>query len=149
MNIFIDDCFNKYFEKHPIKLIDVGASGGIQSNWKKAERYLSLIGFEPDKRSFSELKKAATAKKVYLDKALYKDKEKIDFHFTRVKTASSIFAPRQGFLRQFPESERFETQDVLKVEADRLDSQLTERGIGDIDFIKLDTNGSELYILEG
>jgi len=149
MDIFIDKLFDKYYQRHPIKLIDIGASGGPQYNWKKAKKNLQYIGFEPDNRSFCELKKDIHAKEIYINKALHKDKGTIDFYLTKQKTASSVFVPNKNFIQQFPEEERYKISEVLKLEVASLDSQLKEHGISDPDFMKLDTQGSELFILEG
>lgn len=149
MDIFINSLFYKYYQKYPIKLIDVGASGGMQYNWKRAERFLQLIGFEPDVRSFHDLKEDTSSKKVYIDKALYKDNKTEDLYLTKRKEASSLFTPNYRFIKQFPNPERYELTDVSKIEVDKLDDQLEKHKIDDIDFMKLDTNGSELFVLEG
>ena len=47
-DIFIDKTLYHYFEKNPLRLVDVGASGGIENNWKSTKKYLNIIGFEPD-----------------------------------------------------------------------------------------------------
>ena len=39
-----------------ITLIDVGAADYIQPRWLKVSNYINYIGFEPDSRSFVELK---------------------------------------------------------------------------------------------
>lgn len=149
MDTFINPVFHSYYQKHPIRLIDVGARGGLNNNWRKAKRFLSLIGFEPDARAFEDLKKNSAASEVYINSALDKEKKKIDFYHTKQGGLSSIFRPRYDFLKQFPEWERFAVSEITKEEVDSLDSQLEKHRLEDIDFIKLDTQGNELYILEG
>lgn len=149
MNIFINPIFYNYYQKYPIKLIDVGASGGLNNNWRKAKKYLEFIGFEPDIQAFRDLDKDASSRQTYINSALHKDKGIVDFYHTRARQLSSIFVPKYSFLKQFPESERFEVSETSKIEVDSLDSQLEKYHIDDVDFIKLDTQGSELFILEG
>ena len=148
-NVFISPLFDKYYQKHPIKLIDIGASGGLQQNWKGAKKHLEYIGFEPDKRSFRELKNNAPKGEIYINKALHKDKGSVDFYLTKQKTASSIYLPNKSFIEQFPEAERFEISQISKMDVESLDSQLECHNISGADFIKLDSQGSELLILEG
>lgn len=149
MNIFIDKVFKKYYQKYPINLVDIGVSGGLKDNWKSAKEYLNVIGFEPDPREFEILCKNKTGSIKYFNTALYKEKSNIKFYLTRKQETSSILKPNREFLDNFPESERFDILDEIQIETDTLDNQLESNNINDIDFIKLDTEGSEYFIIEG
>ena len=52
MNIFIEPQFTSHYQKSPLFLIDIGASGGLEDNWKSAKKYLKVLGFEPDKTAW-------------------------------------------------------------------------------------------------
>ena len=67
MKIFIEPVFSKYYQKYPLVLADIGASGGIESNWKSAQKYLQFIGFEPDETEFLNLKRKENGKVRYLN----------------------------------------------------------------------------------
>lgn len=149
MGIFIEPEFSEYYHKYPIILVDVGASGGLEPNWKPAEKHLQIIGFEPDKQEFFNLKKKITENARYLNTGLYKEKTLLDFYLTKKQQTSSIFKPNREFLDKFPESERFDIIESIKVETDTLDNQFKIHNITGVDFIKIDTQGSELFILEG
>jgi len=151
MDIFIDPVFHEYYKDNPVVFIDAGASGGLNNNWKKARRYIRVIGFEPDKAAFIKLEKGVCGKTadVYINKALYKEKNSIDFYITKNRQLCSMFSPNADFLKQFPEYDRFSVSDVCRVDVDSLDNELGENNIKDADFIKIDTQGSELFVLEG
>lgn len=149
MDIFIDRAFYSYFRQYPIKLVDVGASSGFQDNWKGAEKFLQVIAFEPDEREFENLVKNSSSNIRYLNTVLQKERTTCDFYMTRKQQVSSLFPPNRTLLNKFPESERFDILETKMLESDSLDSQLEKEGIADIDFIKLDTQGSELFILQG
>lgn len=149
MDIFIDPIFAGYFDKSPVVLVDIGASGGLQAHWKPAQKHLKVIGFEPDEREFHRLKAAAPTGMVYLNTALYSEKARLQFNLAREQKVSSIFKPNTAFLAQFPESETYEVVRTVEVDADTLDHQLELNGLQDIDFIKADTQGAELAILKG
>lgn len=152
MEIFIEPTFSEYYRKYPLVLVDVGASGGLEPNWQSAEKYLQIIGFEPDEREFSNLEKTANnnVKYVkYLNTGLYKEKTSLDFYLTKKQQTSSIFKPNREFLDKFPEAERFDIVGSAKIETDTLDHQFKINNIEGADFIKIDTQGSELFILQG
>lgn len=151
MDVFIHPRFDDDFRKHPIVLVDVGARGGLKSNWAAARRNLHLVGFEPDKREFNRLSggQQAESPTTFLDVALHNQRGPLRFNIARDRGLSSIFEPDRSFLDAFPEANRFDIVEVQPVEADTLDNQLGHHGLSDVDFIKADTQGSELYVLEG
>jgi hypothetical protein len=68
-------------------------------------------------------------------------------YLMRKKEVSSFFKPNRQYLDLFPDSERWDIIDSLSLNIKSLDDLKEE--IGDIDFIKLDTQGTELDILMG
>ena len=149
MGIFIEPVLSAYYQKYPLVLVDVGASGGIESHWKSAEKYLQLIGFEPDEREFVNLKRKENPRVKYFNTGLYKEKTSLEYYLTQKQQTSSIFEPNRIFLNRFPEANRFDVIKQIKIEVDTLDNQFTIHHIEDTDFIKVDTQGSELFILAG
>ena len=150
MNPFIGDIFEKFYKSKPITFVDIGASGGLPKKWNLLSEHLQVIGFEPDKKEFNKLKSAADPKKnKYINSALYKECTTVDFFITKKQQVSSILPPDRDFLNKFPEPERFDILKSEKLTVDTLDNQLSTEEILDIDFIKIDSQGSELYILQG
>lgn len=131
----------------PIVLVDVGARGGIPKRWRPLEPWLRTIGFEPDARSLEGLGQQDGM--TILPTALSSRAGSLTLHLTAEEGDSSVLAPNRPFLDRFPRAERFDVVEMRPVEGDTLDNQLANAGIDRIDFIKLDTQGSELMILEG
>lgn len=148
-DIFIDPVFYRYFEQSPLKLVDVGASGGLQGNWGAAGRFLQVIGFEPTETGYAGILDRSNSRVKYLNTALYRQRATIELYCTADPEKSSIYLPNRAFLDHFPYPQRFDIVRKIPLDADTLDSQLQEHGIEDVDFIKLDTQGSELAILQG
>lgn len=151
MDVFIDPRFDALYRQHPLVLVDVGARGGLKSNWSRARRHLRLLGFEPDEREFTRLvqTRPADSSNTFFNTALHNRRGPIRLYVARDRGLSSIFEPNRAFLDTFPEASRFDTVDLQQVEADSLDDQLRARAIADIDFVKVDTQGSELLVLQG
>lgn len=141
---------SQYLDKSPFVLVDVGASGGTKDNWMLLRKYIQVIGFEPDKREFINLSRQQEGESIkYLNTALYSEKTSLDFFLARKQQVSSLLRPNQKFLNSFENPKRFDVLEVVKIETDTLDNQLRKHKISDVDFIKLDTQGSELFILQG
>lgn len=149
MRVFVEPIFTCYYKKYPLVLVDVGASGGFSPNWKAASKYLKVIGFEPDEREFTNLQKKNDKQVVYLNAALSNCSQEVPFYMNRKQQTSSAFEPNRPFIDQFPESERFEVMRKTKIRVDSLDNQLAMHHIEGVDFIKVDTDGSELFVLQG
>ena len=147
--IYIEPAFSEYYKKYPLVLVDVGASGGLSFNWQPAKKYLQIIGFEPDKREFANLEKRANNNIKYLNIALYKEKASLDFYLTKKQQTSSIFKPNREFLDKFERSERFNIVGISKLEVDAIDNLFGMHNINDADFMKIDTQGSEYFVLQG
>ena len=150
IDVYIDPSFAEYYERFPLVLVDVGASGGIPHTWDRARKHLAVIGFEPDDRAIADLAESPGSDGVtYLNRALHNRKATVDFHHARKQETSSLLRFNRAFLNRFPEPERFDVLETVQVETDTLDRQLQEHQIHDVDFIKLDTQGTELFILQG
>jgi FkbM family methyltransferase len=131
----------------PLVLVDVGARGGIPDRWRQVAPWLRTLAFEPDARSLDTLDRSDRV--TVLPTALAAAPGSFDFHLTAEESDSSILPPNWPFLSRFAQAEQFEVVETRTVEADTLDSQLAGAGIERVDAIKLDTQGSELAILQG
>ena len=141
--------FENFYHAHPLTLIDVGASGGISPHWLQHSRHLRIIGFEPDARAFEKLRSEQGHSTKYLNLGLHSSKGQVNFYLTRKQEGSSCFEPNRAMLERFHKPERFDIVENITIQCDTLDEALREEGLTDIDFIKLDTQGSELAILQG
>ena len=151
LDVFFDARFAPAYERHPLVLADIGARGGLKSNWLPARRHLRVLGFEPDKREFDALvaRHQGDRALTFFNTALHNSRGTVPLYVARDRGLTSIFKPNRAFLDSFPEASRFDTTSVIDMPTDTLDNVLLTSGIEDVDFIKADTQGSELYVLEG
>jgi FkbM family methyltransferase len=152
MNVFIHPHFDDRYRDHPLVLADVGARGGLKKNWQVARPHLRVLGFEPDVQEYTRLVTANPPQPggdLLFNVALHNQPGTIRLHVARDAGLSSIFEPNGDFLRAFPDVGRFDILDRRDVATDTLDHVVASHGIKGLDFIKVDTQGSELRVLEG
>ena len=136
-------------KNNQLVIVDIGASGGIDSRWSKITEFYKGILFEPDPREYETLKNNSDGNIIVLNSALSDSKKEVEFHLCKKQMVSSIYPPNFNLLNKFPEAERFNVEKIIHLNTDTLDNQLKKEGINEVDFIKIDTQGYELSILKG
>lgn len=149
-DMYFSSFFDSFYKKNPIILVDIGASGGIQRIWHKANKFLQVVGFEPDKRAFEKLVENTNEKEKFINAALHRFEGTVKFYCTKKQACSSTFEPNFSFLNQFPDANRYSIVETSDIPVRQLTKQiLNENNIYDADFLKLDTQGCDLDILKG
>lgn len=150
MDAYIDPHFKPLYQQYPLVLADVGARGGIPKNWEPARDFLQVIGFEPDLEEYQKLTSSVDAHKIkYLNTGLYSEEGLLNFYLTVKPGCSSLIEPNHPFLDQFHAGDWFSVSKIIQLKVEKFDNLVLEYDIPDVDFIKLDTQGTELFILEG
>jgi len=143
----LPDPFLQQLKKHPVTFIQVGASGGLPKHWQPYSQLLYKIGFEPDPRSFHSLTSSNTEK--YFNIGLHHQAGTLTLYQTSKPTVSSTLKPNISFLKQFSIADYFEIVSQTTIKVDTLDNLYQHKSFPAPDFIQLDTQGSELFILQG
>ena len=130
--------------KNKLLFFDVGGAGGLQNRWKNYEKKIETIFFEPDKRSYINLKNHGLQ---VFNMALWSKKTKKIFYLTKKNKSSSFFKPNSEYLDFFPDSSRYDVVKSSKISVSRLDDFIKYKNKPH--FIKIDVQGSELEVLKG
>ncbi len=150
MNFF--ERLNSHLEMQaPVVYVDVGAMGGVPGYWRRLGPHCRMIAFEPDEREFEKLKNSESV--TYLPYALgAKGSRELAFYVAKDAGKSSVYRPNMNVLSGFPDAGRYATVQTVRFPGEKvksLDEALALHQIKGVDFIKLDTQGSELGILKG
>ena len=134
-------------ESGSLTLLDIGSAGDIEPRWLPIAEELNYIGVEPDERSSCLLSNSHNCKNYrIINSVIWNEKTQIFFNLCRKPQVSSVLEPNIEFLERFPEAKRFEIVNTNTLESSTLDAEL---GDIEVDFVKLDIQGGELFALMG
>lgn len=128
-----------------INFLDLGAAGGVNERWKLLDHEkLSLFLAEPHPESYGNLDN--NNKKVFNKIFFSSSAEKKKILLTKKPECSSILNPNYEYLSNFKDYERYSIVDEIECETTTIDEEFKNI---DLDFLKIDTQGSEYDILIG
>ncbi|MDO8662355.1 MAG: FkbM family methyltransferase [Candidatus Omnitrophota bacterium] len=130
--------------------LDVGSRGGSLEITKKYSKFMEIIMCEPEKREAKKLREEGFK---VIDMPLSKDCQEATFFETRMPAGSSIYRPQGPYL-DFYDTEpdcsfRYEIINQRVINCSTLSKELSNLGVLDLDFLKIDTQGAELDVLMG
>jgi hypothetical protein len=132
---------------HPI-LFDIGASGSTPSIWKPIAHHSIYVGFDPDLRDLREISDGTFFKGTIVNKAITSEPEQNEgqFYFTRSPYCSSTLHPDNAALSNYLFAGLFDVVGQDHVPTATLDTVVTQLDLPGIDWIKTDTQGTDLRI---
>ena len=150
--------FNKFIssqiKEEKLIALDVGAQGGFNSDKyiaNKYERFFAPILVEPISKEYKKLKNLS--KKV-LDKGFWSSPLKKKIYILGNRSgSSSMYEPDETNFKIHNIKDKdyvnFDVTETVEVDCDTIDNSLEKLNIREIDYLKIDTQGSELEILKG
>jgi len=135
---------NKNLKKN-FTLLDIGAANGFNEKWNLISKRITLILVEPHEESAIKLQKNGF--EVIKSVLNSEDNKKINFYSTKKPECSSFLKPNFQHLNKFSNKDRFEITSQDTFNSSSLDTAIKNFSLPN--FIKIDTEGSELEILKG
>lgn len=133
-----------------LTLVDVGASLEPFPPFRPLLGHATYVGFDPDLREM-HTETSASGRRVVVNKAVVAEagRDTARFFLTRNPTASSTLPPLADEVAPFLHAYRYDVVDEVEVPATTLAGALRSADLDRADWIKLDTQGTDLRLLEG
>ena len=132
-------------------VVDIGCRWGFAPHWKALGSYVTLYGFDADEIEISRLDEefADVPRMHFFARALGSQSGHGTLMLTAEPGSTSLFPRSSARLGHIPEYDGARVTSETDVVVSTLDQWRDEEGVGRIDSLKLDTQGSELDILRG
>jgi FkbM family methyltransferase len=137
------------FRQEPFVIVDAGALGGYDSHWNYLQDQVRILAFEPAAGGDADRKADVAVGCRLMSYALGRENGTAALHVYGHPAASSLYSANPAYWNRLTGGEMYRTEHERTVEVRRLDDVLREEGVGSVDFMKLDVEGSELDVLMG
>lgn len=129
-------------------LIDVGASGAPPPVWKPIAPLSIYVGFDPDLRDLHEPTATPYRKAIIVNKAVasQSDSAQVQFYLTESPYCSSTLLPDSASLSEYLFADLFRVKEQVSAPAITLNQVIEQLGLSSIDWLKIDTQGTDLRI---
>jgi FkbM family methyltransferase len=136
-------------EASPPVLVDVGAAQGTHRAWRRIAKYSVCVAFEADERELESVTSEAAGFRrltTYNAIAAERSSSAEPFHLTASPFCSSRLAPRLDSLGRYAFAPLFEVDRTVELQAVGLSAALADLGLERVDWIKIDSQGTDLRL---
>ncbi len=133
----------------PFVYVDCGARGESTQPLVEMLPHALYVGFEADSEECARLRERATPSYTYFPVAVAGREEERMLNLTRQPACASLLEPRREAWEPYLDPAQVDVVRRVPLKTVSLDDYLPSAGIRSVDFIEVDTQGTELDILHG
>lgn len=131
-------------------IVDIGCRWGFAEKLKQNTNQICIYGFDPDAEECERLSKVYAGQNVtFVPLGLAETPGKRLLYITKEPACSSLYRPDPYLTETYPILACAQEVSTRELETTTLDSWANESRVHSIDYLKIDTQGSELNILKG
>ncbi|RYE57123.1 MAG: hypothetical protein EOP48_06500 [Sphingobacteriales bacterium] len=137
------------FKDSPPVLIDIGASGEINSKWKSIARYCVCLAFDADEREFTITEQTSKdfRKLIKINRIVTATADtNATFYLTKSPFCSSLLEPEKQALSPWIFEKLFEVEKTVTLQTTTVNNALEQAGLHYVDWFKTDTQGTDLRL---
>ncbi|MEO6437320.1 MAG: hypothetical protein ABIP55_16375, partial [Tepidisphaeraceae bacterium] len=128
-------------------LVDIGASGGSPKIWQPIRAHSIYVGFDGDDRDIRHPQQHEFRKAHFVHEVITPNGDhEVTFYLTRSPYCCSTLRPNTLITENFLSADSFIVEREQQVKASNLNSVLDRLGLDRIDWLKIDTQGTDLRI---
>ncbi len=136
-----------YLSEEKLTLVDMGALGGLKMPWLSMRPLLRVIGFEPQDGVTQTVR--VENGDIHGAVAIGAKEGSATLYITQKPDNSSLVIPNHAFTNRLAARDRFVVTNEGSVRVMPLDAWVKDEGITSVDFLKIDTQGTEGDVLKG
>jgi methyltransferase FkbM-like protein len=136
-------------DRRPV-LIDIGAAVAPPEIWQPIASHSVYVGFDPDPREMQPPMNHPYYKAVIVNEAVTHDagRSEAHFYFTKSPTCSSTLKPDAASLGEYLFADLFVVERETDVRATTLDAVIDRLALPGVDWLKTDSQGTDLRLFE-
>ncbi len=137
-------------EAAPPVLVDIGAAQGMHPPWRSIAKYSVCVAFEADERELESVTRSAAGFRrltTYNCIAAERPSDAEPFYLTASPFCSSRLRPRLDALACYAFAPLFRVERTVDVRARDVASALAELELDHVDWLKIDSQGTDLRLL--
>jgi FkbM family methyltransferase len=140
-----DELLSQIINTQKFNILDLGSYNGFDAVWNRLGKNVKIIGIDP---LISKGENTTNGRvEINLDSIISDKEEKIEFNICKNRQASSCLKTNYPLISRFHQIEQGEVESIVTYNANKLSDLLIQYNINDLDFIKIDIEGSELKAL--
>lgn len=132
-------------------LVDIGASGGCPEPWRLLAPRSTYVAFDPDRREFGEGTGDGFKRSFVIPYAVVgaEGRDRVTLNLTHNPFCSSTLEPDMAVLSDYSFWPFFRVERTVECSAITLDAVWAKYGLDAMDWLKVDSQGTDLAILQG